>query len=358
LLIMLAALAADEVQGQTGGELEAEVRRLEREVALAQQEEDSIRAIEDQQAIARFIRVPVGGLELLTLPEFRTVVEEAGKITWEVLSLTYQDSIAVILREFPISVVRRPPEDSAVGRVRYPRNTRLVFAPENAVARDLATSLLAQITQEIWLKQDPGLREWMKAPPPVTTDLSGAFSAAYLDLATSSSPVAQRCLLAASACAEALGLARPSDPAADWYTPGGRRQLVVRLSQSFQAGETRQPFDRCITGSDRDCLALLRDVPELIPGTLLAPTRTTFLRVALEKGGPGSYPVLLASSGQPIQDRMAQPSGSLEKSVGEWRRRVIAARPAATTIHPGQAGAALGWTALLVAIALRSSRWR
>ena len=359
LLIVLAALPANDARGQTGGELEAEVRRLEHEVTLAEQEDDSIHAIEDRQAIARFVRVPVGGLELLTLPELRTIVEEAGKITWEVLSLTYQDSIAVILREFPISVVRQPRQDSTVGRVLYPRNTRLVFAPENEVAGDLATSLLAQITQEIWLNQDEGLREWMKAPPSIATDLSGAYSAAYLDLVTSASPIAQRCLAQVEACLEALGLERPADPAADWYSPGGRRQLVIQFSQNFQIGESRQSYDRCITGSDRDCLTLLRDVADLIPGTLLPPTRTTFLRVALENGGPGSYPVLLASAGQPIALRLAQTSGaSIAVSVREWHGRVIAARPSPTTIRGSQALAAIGWTAVLVSVALRSSRWR
>jgi hypothetical protein len=234
-----------------------------------------------------------------------------------------------------------------------------VFAPVDDPVRGLATGLLAQVTQGLWLGQDQQLRDWLKSPPPITTDLSGAFSAAYLDLATSASPIAQRCLADVRECRAALGLARPEDPAAEWYSPAGRRQLALQLSQLFQLGESRLPYDRCIFGSDPDCQALLRAVPDFIPSPLLPPTRTTFLRVALEQGGAGSYPILLASAGYPIEARMAQASGAPnDVSVGEWHRRVIAARPPPTTIRGSQAVAAVGWTALLLTFALRSSRWR
>lgn len=358
LLLLLATLPADAL-GQTAVDLAEDVRRLEHEVALARQEEDSARAKEGQQAIARFGRVQVGGLQLLTIPELRITVEAAGKIAWDVLSATYHDSIAVILRGFPISIVRQPPRDSNFGKIIYPHQSRLVFVPEEDPVRGLATALLAQITQELWLGQDEELRNWMKSPPPVTPDLSQAFSAAYLDLATSASPIGQRCLSDTGACREALGLGRPSEPAAAWYSPIGRRQLVTQMSHLFQVGESRQSYDRCVTGSDRDCLFLLRDVPELIPSPLLPPTRATFLRVAMEKGGPGSYPVLLASRGQPMEARFRQASGTdSDQLVQEWHRRVLAARPPPTTIRSGQALAAMGWTAVLLTLALRSSRWR
>lgn len=344
---------------QTTSDLEREIGRLEQEVALARQEEDSLRAVQEIREMARFIRVQAGGLQLVTLPQLVDRVEAAGKLAWDILKETYEDSVAVALRSFPLSILFKPAEDSLVRHIWYPTGTRVVFVTEDQDARVLAANLLAQIIQELWLRQDPALQAWMKSPPPISTDLSHAFANAYLDLATSASPIAQRCLSDAGECLEALGLARSADPAAEWYSPAGRRGLVVQLGQFFQVGESRQPYDRCISGSDADCLALLRAVPDLIPGTLLPPTRVTFLRVALENGGPGSYPVLLTSSGEPMLARFQLASGGrVEQSVVEWHRRVIAARPHPTSIRQGQAFAAMGWTVLLLGVALRSSRWR
>ncbi len=358
LLAALVILPAT-LQGQSAGELEARVRRLEGEVAQARREEDSLRALEADRAMARFIRVRSGGLELLTIAELGETVEQGGRMAWDVLSLTYQDSVAAILRQYPISVLPKPPTDSPPGRVWFPPHTRLVFATEEDPVRGLAISLLAQVSQDLWLHQDQALRDWMKSPPPITTDLSGAFAAAYLDLATSAAPVAQRCLTDSRACGEALALARPADPAAEWYSPAGRRQLVVQLSAFLQPGESRQSYDRCVEGSDQDCLALLRGVPDLIPSSLLPPTRTTFLRVVLEHGGPGSYPVLLSSAGQPMEARFRRSSGlAREQVLADWHQRVIAARPPPTTMRGGQAFAAVAWSVILLSFGLRSSRWR
>jgi hypothetical protein len=252
-----------------------------------------------------------------------------------------------------------PSADSLVRQVWYPSGTRPVLVAEDEDARGLATSLLSQVIQELWLRQDSELRDWLKSPPPLTTDLSPALANAYVDLATSASPIAQRCLEHADHCLEALGLDHPADPAAAWYSPSGRRLLARNLSQFFQVGESRQAYDRCLAGSDRHCLALLRTVPDLIPSSLLPPTRLTFLRVVLENGGPASYPVLLASSGKPLKARLESASGgNIERSVAEWHRLVIAARPVPTAIRRGQSLAALGWTSLLLVLALRSSRWR
>ena len=359
LILALLVLLPIEMHSQTAAELEERVRQLEHEITLAKMEDDSLRAIEQGRAMARFIRVQAGGLELFTVAELRETAEQAGRLAWEVLSRTYQDSVGVILRSFPLSILPKPPEDSTRARVWYPPNTRLVFATEEDPVRGLAMSLLAQVSQDLWLRQDQDLRDWMKSPPPITTDVSGAYGAAYLDLATSAAPVAQRCLTDVRACGEALGLARPADPARDWYSPAGRRYLVTQLSGFFQPAESRQSYDRCITGSDPDCLALLREVPDHIPSTLLPPTRVTFLRVALEHGGAGSYLALLSSAGQPMEARLRQaaatPTGPL---LEDWHRRVIAARPPPAQMSRGHAMAIIGWTAVLLTFALRSSRWR
>ena len=347
------------MRAQTAGEMAAEVRRLEAEVALAREEEDSLRAVREAREMARFVRLQAGGLHLFTIPQLRERAEAAGRLAWGVLRETFQDSVAVPLRTFPISVVLRPEEDSVARNIWYPTGTRLVFVMEDDDVRGVAINLLAQVIQELWQRQDQELRNWMKSPPGVTTDLGPAFSNAYLDLATSASPVAQRCLVDAGKCLEALGLARPADPAGEWYGPAGRRQLVVQLASFFQIGESRQSFDRCVSGHDQQCLNLLRTIPELIPGSLMPPTRLTFLRVVLENGGPGSYPALLASTGDSLTARLQRASGgSVERSVVEWHHRVVAARPRPTSMRRGQAFAAAGWSALLLALALRSSRWR
>ena len=358
-LVAMLWVLPGQLHSQTTRELEAEVRRLEGEVELARQEEDSLRAVREAREMSRFVQFQAGGLHLFTLPPLRERVEAAGKLAWDILREIYQDSVAIPLRTFPVSVVLKPEEDSLARQIWYPAGTRLVFVNEDDDVRGTATNLLAQVIQELWLRQDQDLRNWMRSPPGVTTDLGPAFSNAYLDLATSASPIAQRCLKDANACPEALGLARPADPAGDWYSPAGRRQLVVRLAQFFQLGESRQSYDRCVTGQDQACLNLLRTVPDLIPGSLLPPTRLTFLRVALEDGGPGSYSILLASNGETISARLQKASGgSVERSVAEWHRRVVAARPRPTSVRRGQAFAAVGWSALLLVFALRSSRWR
>jgi hypothetical protein len=256
-------------------------------------------------------------------------------------------------------VIPLPADDSLARQAWYPPGTRPVFVAPTESERGLATSLLSQVIQELWLRQDRPLQEWLKSPPPITTDISDAFANAYIDLATSSSPVAQHCLEDAGSCLEALGLARPPDPAASWFSPAARRRKVLELKQHFQVGELRRPYDRCVGGSDQHCLALLHQVPDLVASGLLPPTRVTFLGVVLETGGPGSYPVLLASDDTPLLVRFESASGGrIEAAVREWHRRVLAARPAPTTIHRGQSLAAIGWTVLLLVLGLRSSRWR
>ena len=359
--VFLAAVMAlpGSLHSQSTADLEAEVRRLEAEVILARQEEDSLQAARELSEMTRFVRVEAGGLRVFTVAELREQVEAAGGMAWAVLREIYQDSVAVPLRAFPISILLRPKEDSIARQVWYPSGTRLVFVTGDDDARAVAIRLLAQVIQELWLHQDEELRTWLKSPPGVTTDLSPAFSNAYLDLATSASPVAQRCLRNVRECLEALGLARPADPAREWYNPAGRRRLVLQLAQFFQVGESRPAFDRCVLGQDQACLTLLRGVPDLIPGSLLPPTRLTFLRVALENGGANSYPVLLASRGGSMLSRLQEASdGSVERSVAEWHRQVVAARPHPTSMAHGQTFAALGWSALLLGFALRSSRWR
>ena len=358
--VILAAMMAlpGSLHSQSTADLEAEVRRLESEVTLARAEEDSLRAVQEAREMARFARIQTGGLHILTLPQFRAQVEAAGTLAWSVLEETYQDSVAALLRTFPISILPKPPEDSLRRNIWYPAGTRLVFV-ENENVRGLATSVLSQVIQELWLRQDQNLREWMKSPPPVTTDLRDAFTHAYIDLATSASPIAQRCLEDAGKCLEALGLSRPVDPAASWYSPAGRRRLVIDLSRLFLVGESRETYDRCLAGSDQHCGELLHNIPDLIPGSLLPPTRLTFLRIVLENGGPGSYPALLASRGMPLKSRLESAAGgSVERAVAEWHKRVIAARPSPTTIRRRQSLATVGWTALLLVLALRSSRWR
>jgi hypothetical protein len=355
---MVIALPGD-LHSQTTRDLEVEVRRLEQEVALARQEDDSLRAVREAREMARFVRLQAGGLHLFTLPQLRERVAAAGNLAWDVLRRIYQDSVSAPLRTFPLSVVLKPEEDSLARSIWYPTGTRLVFVTEDDDTRGVAINLLAQVIQELWQRQDQELRDWMKSPPGVTTDLSAAFSNAYLDLATSASPIAQRCLEDAGECLEALGLARPADPASEWYSPAGRRQLVIQLAQFFQVGEQRQSYDRCVAGQDRACLDLLRAVPDLIPGSLMPPTRLTFLRVVLENGGAGSYPVLLAANGESLTARLRQVSGgNIERSIADWHGRVVAARPRPTSVRDGQALAAAGWSVLLLAFALRSSRWR
>jgi hypothetical protein len=347
------------LHGQIARDLEAEVRRLEIEVERARFVEDSLREVQEEREIARFIRLKTGGLELLTIPPLREQAEAAGHLAWTVLAATYQDSVATLLRSFPLSILPQPAAGSAAGVAWYPRGTRLVFARGDDDARGLATSILSQVIQELWLRQDQELRDWMKSPPPVTTDLSSAFVNAYIDLATSASPMAQRCLEQAGSCLEALGLSRPADPAATWYSPGSRKRLVQDLSQYFQVGEFRDAYDQCLAGSDQHCTELLRKVPDRIPSGVLPPTRLTFLRIVLENGGAGAYPLLLATTGEPLPRRLQSAAGgSLEQSVTEWHRRVLEARPVPTTIRRGQSLAAIGWTALLLVLALRSSRWR
>ena len=359
LFFVLATLPSS-AEGQTARELEVRVRGLEQEVVLAQRAEDSLRAIREAREMARFIRFRVGGLELVTVSELRSLVEAAGETAWNVLAQTYQDSIAAILRTFPIAVLSRPPDDSLVRQVWYPKGTRLVFVAEDGGPTPVAAaSLLAQVTQELWLRLDRDLQDWLKSPPLISTDVRNGFAHAYLDLATSASPIAQRCLADAGHCMDALALSRPLDPAAEWYSPAGRRGLVLQLGQPFRVGDSRQSYDRCQTGSDQDCLALLREIPDQIPGVLLPQTRMSFLRVVLENGGANSYPVLLDSRGRRIRERFeAASSGKVDQSVAEWHRRVVGARPRPTTVKQGQAMAALGWAALLLVLALRSSRWR
>jgi hypothetical protein len=339
------------------------IARLERRAEELARKADSVTRVERERWADSLARIEEGGFLILAPHDLAADVKESAGLAANLLAATFGDSIARLIQEEPFLVFPERGLDTARTDLRYLEGLGTpVLAPATDRVRGLAVNLMGKVHQRVWNRLDPEIRNWLGAPIAPTLDPERVPGSSYLDLVTASAPPAIACFGGdLPGCIGALGLERPADPGLAWYAPEGRRELVGRLSQVLRVGEAgRQRFDLCINaGRDDLCQDLLRQIAGTVPPPLTPATRETLLRMALRNGGPEALTRLLASPGEPMARRLSQAAATdLISLLGEWRTRVIAARPAPTVLHPREASMALVWVGLLLVLSLRSSRWR
>ena len=178
---------------------------------------------------------------------------------------------------------------------------------------------------------------------PVTPD---EWTAAALDLTTSSSSVTRTCYSGSVAgCESALGLTPVHDPLVDWYSPDGWRALVSTWDPP--AG------DLGLVAAHADCVE--RKVMETckrlvkmrqIPVPLDMRTRATLFGLALALGGRAAYTRLREAKGTPMEVLSTVAGVSPDALVDEWRTRTLAAVPHSVRPSVAEMSMLVAWTAL------------
>lgn len=174
-------------------------------------------------------------------------------------------------------------------------------------------------------------------------------------------------------CWEATGVVDRYGSGDDWDTPEARRRLVESRYERYLWRErdrlsTRGTLVRgcLVLESDRACLLVL-DGYHLTHGRdrkdyslpLSGAARGTLVGEALRLGGEGSYGRLIANPDDPLRDRLAYAANMAPNDlVGEWRDRVVEARPNAQAGLLRSPVSLIFWLVFLMALAARSSRWR
>jgi len=192
------------------------------------------------------------------------------------------------------------------------------------------------------------------------TDTTHLFSLAYVSLITAPSRAARLCRAGdVAACAAALGLGPDSNRAASWYSVNDLRVVLGRGTSSPFARDRRM-LAACRAGSDSACWNLAARRGPSLPAPLGVVSRTSLIAIALARGGAGAYTRLLADSSAPVAAQLSSAAGMpFDDLIAAWRIRVRGAAPPGTTGAPIRAElAAAGWIVLLLALALRSARWR
>lgn len=335
--------------------LRTRIARLERELRNAEAAA-AIAAASRSSATASDDTISTGALRVLAPTgvsrEARAAVAEA----WPLLDATFGVSGDALARHpFTLVGVARPAgTDSFEGAV-HP-----VFT--NGQETDILQRLLWAAAMVMAKGSDGALANWMQGVLVPIRDPADERRGVYVALVTASSPAARRCYLGdMDACRSVLGFVPVNEAVGDWYDAPRRRQIVRDLATLEQIRGASRAYTACVSDrSDGDCLALLRGAPPgAIPPPLPSTARSSLVRTAVQLGGRGAYARLLASTGRPIEQRLAVASGVSGDSVLQaWHAAVLASRPQQVSVEARDAWVALAWGVAFGLLALRSSRWR
>lgn len=358
-LILGSRLAA----GQGVAELEARIQRLRQRQAELNGQAEAIAAADRARWIGSLDSLRVGSLRVLAPHDLGDVARRAAALAWRALNDRLGDSVAMLVHRMRFVLIPDAITDSARADLRkYATLGTVVLVPAVDRERQAALNIVIPVYQELWHRLDPALQGWLSAPLIPRLEPDVVTPGSYIELATSGSPVARSCYQGdLPACGEALGLSRPDDPALAWYSAEGRRALVARQSQVLRVGADREVFADCVGGRvDRDCLALLRSHPGLVPPPLSGSTRGGAFLSAIRTGGSGSLQrLLLGAADSTMAYRLHQAGGAdVAALLAQWRTTLMATRPKATQIPPATAMTTVAWLMGLLLLTFRSSRWR
>ena len=311
-------------------------------------------SLEHVRATAGSDTIAVGSLRIIAnrspLP-----LREAAARAWPAIDSLY-GSVAADLAEHPY-IFRAVDPDTNVRR--DPLHVGLEVPWDLDVAATV--SLLLRTVEAP--RFDRALGDWLGTVLQPAAGSRADGGAVFLQLVTAPSTAVRNCFLGELArCEDVLQVRDTTGLLERWYaTPAEREALVTgSFAYYFGRGGTAALLQRCRQHHDDACTDLLRSLPlGTVPRPLSAEARLLLLREALRAGGRDAYPRLVASPEAPIGVRLASASGmTLDSLVIRWRGSILAARPAPLAM-PWWAGvAAMSWTAIFGACALRSSRWR
>jgi hypothetical protein len=238
---------------------------------------------------------------------------------------------------------------------------RRVHAP--ATVDELADALASLVEQFATRGSDSALSAWvMVGRAPLSLAGRSELADTYIELATTESIALRRCRARdVSACLDALGVdSMPGTRLTRWYTPEDYRSMVRVTAPPRQDSAAVAAWLRCRErGDDDGCRVAARALTnERIPLPLSGTARLTFLSAVLDAGGPGSFDRLLSTSGSMKNRLTTTANGRLDDVVLRWLDTVESSRPDRMRLRPSLVFASLGWTCVVVALALtRRTSW-
>ncbi len=262
--------------------------------------------------------------------------------------------------EYAVTRVRsKLPHIYLVGQVNQQGVEELRRSGEDSIA--LAQDIQALLLRTVMATGSPVIHHWMGIWAPTAT-VRGSFewAARRLDLVGTPAAVARDCYAGDTArCLAGFGLVAVPDPVMTLYDAPTRRQAVMRLRSSAARFGNSAGVNACLRRSDdAQCVAVLRDM--VLPGDPVFgyELRVSLVEEALAMGGPRAFERFFRTPGSIGQRLEAAAGRPLGEVVARWQHHVVSAQRATEDINPAIVGAALGWTVLFAALALRSTRWR
>lgn len=213
--------------------------------------------------------------------------------------------------------------------------------------------------QWTFLWQSPtAVARWLRSSLPIDTTTDLEWASLRFELVSSPALIDRACYSGSvDACKAALGLTNEPAPLTSWYDAAGRRTLVHGMWPSQMVDRVAR--DRCIAGSDAECLAVLRADGVLgsePPASSQA--RGTLIARAIAIGGANSLDRLVNTSGSVADVLAATAAVPVDSVVATWQRRVRGRKVESASFSPTIGLVAIGWVLLMGGLALRSTRWR
>jgi hypothetical protein len=352
LTTLLGATVASSVRGQTAAEFR---QRYESIVRASDRVADTLAKLDR----ARLARLPVdtihsGALVVLAGRSVSGKARAGVDSAWRVLTRTFGKaannvSRIVVLLQFADQAEGEIPA-GALGASPVPIPNR---ADVGTIVERIVASTSAAITESA----DPELKLWVLPYTPALVPDAGRVPL-YTELATSAWHAVRECFQGRlDECRYAFGITG-TDPVAQWFNAPDRQHYVDEYVPTRLGMLSRN--QSCVRErQDAVCIELMRGNPSPVMPPFSARSRQMLLAIALEAGGHQAFDRLLATSGQPLDARLAAAAGiSTDSLVATWRRWVLSGRPKTVAADAVAAWAAVFWVVLFSFVALRSTKWR
>lgn len=336
-LVLLALLAP------WGGSLPAQepaavLRRMEERLDSMQR----ARALRDSLAYRadHSDTVLAGGLRIATSAHLRPLALAAGEEAWQNL-VTRFGPAATVRGAFPVTTF----------------GTTRSSVPERPRVRELARGFERSGAQWIWQTQGAAVLGWLRGRVPTGTISPADVGDLAAELLRTPARPNRACYSGkANSCATALGIHVGPDTLEEWFEPGTWPRLAGMVSGELN-GLERVARQRCIDQGDLPaCRSILTPVRVLPPVGAIG--RQYLVQLALESGGTSAFDRLTADTGVTIEHRLAAAAGvPIDTLLERWSAglRAVPRGPAA----PGrELLLGVAWSGVLLAMALRGSRWR
>jgi hypothetical protein len=197
----------------------------------------------------------------------------------------------------------------------------------------------------------PSLRDWVGK---ASSSPESPHTRAYRSLLISNSIGAKRCMQRQiDACAAILGLADPGPGWSLWYSAEELRERARWLRLSLDGWRAHQCIERRVFD---DCVAAFSDSVRP-PLPVDEEARASLLHFTLSSS-PGAFDRLVADSTVDVVTALEQAGGSLDTTIERWQSEVARSFPNAYAGFGRSLLVVLFWCALLLTLAMRSTRWR